>query len=362
MKPLPPARLPPRRHRRKSHRRGSILVVVGFAMIVLVAVAGIAIDGQWFRMAQEETQNAAEAAVIAAAIGMDGTTTGLTTAKTRARVVTNVNEAGGVPLDYDTLGGDAAVELGRVEDGVFVADTSDPAKTVAARVLFRNPSFSALSGLTGHSSTAVSAEARVLGGGPAGAECPLPLAIPACGLPKAGDGSYCNVDIQLIADQNDNGSWAQIGSGRPNAGSVRSAIEGCSAISSITDTVGLNNGAISSAAGTLADAISSSPDTWDTAKLGAQPAQRSRSAVTSYGHVLQSQLIIFEPTGAASCTGTKFNGTGYDIVGFATAVVYDTVATGPAAQRSISMRIVCDSLNAEAGGGYFGTRVPPQLF
>jgi hypothetical protein len=170
------------------------------------------------------------------------------------------------------------------------------------------------------------------------------------------------VDIKLIADQNDNGSWAQIGSGRPNAGSVRSAIEGCSAISSITDTVGLNNGAISSAAGTLADAISSSPDTWDTAKLGAQPAQRSRSAVTSYGHVLQSQLIIFEPTGGASCTGTKFNGAGYDIVGFATAVVYDTVATGPAAQRSISMRIVCDSLNAEAGGGYFGTRVPPQLF
>ncbi len=343
-------------------RRGSILVVVAFAAVVLVAVAGVAIDGQWYRMAQEEVHNGAEAAALAAAIGMDGTTAGLTTAKARARAVTGANEAGGVPLDYDTLGGDAAVELGRVEGGAFVADTSDPAKTVAVRVLFRDPAFAALSGLTGNSSTAVSAEARVLGGGPAGAGCPLPIAIPACGLPKATDGSYCNVDVQLIADQNDNGAWAKIGAGRPNAASVKSAIQGCTAAASIEDGVGLNNGAISSATSDLAKAISASASTWDATALGAQPAQLSRSSVTAYGHVLKSQLIIYQPTGTGSCKNTKFTGTGYDIVGFATAVVYDAVGTGAAAQRSIRMRIVCDSLNAEAGGGYFGTRVPPQFF
>lgn len=339
--------------------------MVAVSLAVLLAVASVAIDGQWFHMAQDELHDASEAAAQAAAVGMDGTFAGLTTAKTRARAIVGVNEAGGAPLDYDALGGDAAVQLGRIVDGEFVEDTSDPAKAVAVQVVFQDPNFSAVStgGLFGMADAAVAARARALGGGPAGASCPLPIAIPACGLPSV-DGSLCNVDILMSADGNDNGAWANIGSARPNRPSVVAAMDPstCGAASNTEDVVSLNNGAIASATSYLAGVIDASTETWDTATLGTQPAQRSGSAVTQYGHVVKSQLIIFNTTHTGSCSGIRMTGTGYEIAGYATAVVYDAVATGSASNRTIAMRIVCETTSGAAGGGYFGTRVPPQFF
>ncbi|GDX81087.1 hypothetical protein LBMAG42_28980 [Deltaproteobacteria bacterium] len=354
------SRIHPRRR-----RQGSILIVVAVSLAVLLAVASVAVDGQWFHMAQDELHDASEAAAQAAAVGMDGTSAGLVTAKTRAHAIVEVNEAGGSPLDYEALGGDAAVQLGRIVDGEFVEDVSDPKKAVAVQVTLQDPSFASVTAgsLFGIGESAVAARARALGGGPAGAACPLPIAIPACGLPSV-DGSLCNVDVLMSADGNDNGAWANIGMTRPNRPSIVSAMNPstCGAASDTGDVVSLNNGAIASATSYLAGVIDASTDTWDTATLGTQPAKLPGSAVTKYGHVVKSQLIIFNTTYTGSCSGIKMTGTGYEIAGYATAVVYDAVATGPAASRKIAMRIVCETTSGAAGGGYFGTRVPPQFF
>ena len=53
--------------------------MVAVSLAVLLAVASVAIDGQWFHMAQDELHDGSEAAAQAAAVGMDGTAEGLVT-------------------------------------------------------------------------------------------------------------------------------------------------------------------------------------------------------------------------------------------------------------------------------------------
>ena len=110
----------------------------------------------------------------------------------------------------------------------------------------------------------------------------------------------------------------------------------------------------------MADAINKSPATWTSSKWGTLPKQLTGSAVdkTKYGHVIESQIMVFKDP--KNCSSTKMNGH-YDIDGYATAVVYDAVATGAASKRKIAMRIVCETTSAKAGGSFYGTKVPPQF-
>lgn len=342
-------------------RRGSTSMLVLFGVVVLVGVSAVAIDAQRARMVRMELHNAAEAAAHAAALGLDGTTAGFDDARERAALAALANYADGAAVDLDLAAGEpAAVELGRYEGGVFVADTSDPAEVKAVRVNLRLPEVRAFFGgpAFGTDTLAVSTEVRVLGGGPSDAGCPLPVAVPSCSLPE-GD-AICNMDVVMGPDGNDNGAWARIGSATPNASYVKSALRECAAESSTVDLVSLNNGMIAAAAKELATVIDESTDTWDPAEWGAMPTQFTNSAVTNYGNVLVSQLIVYKDAG--DCSNPKMTGSRHEIEGYATAVVYDVITTGKAAGRKVAMRVVCDSTTARAGGGFFGTKAPPQFF
>ncbi|MBM4368504.1 MAG: hypothetical protein FJ102_19975 [Deltaproteobacteria bacterium] len=342
-------------------RRGSSTVMMVLMLVVILGVAAVAIDGARLRGANQQLYNAAEAAAHSAAMALDGTTAGYALAETRAAQIVAENSVDGLPVSLvDHAGSPSAVELGQLVDGVFVADTSDPSKVKAVRVNLSMPGFGTTlaNWAFGNASSTVGVQARALGGGPSDADCPLPIALPSCALPAGDD--ICNLDLVLGPDGNDNAAWARIGASSPNAAYVKSAIATCAAESSTVDVVSLNNGQIATAASELAKAISASPTTWSTSEWGTMPSQMSNSAVAAYGHVLHSQIIVFKD--ADNCADTKMTGSRYEIEGFATAVVYDARATGKAADRKIALRVVCDSLTANAGGGFFGTKAPPQFW
>lgn len=344
-------------------RGGNIVALTAISLTILLAFAAMAIDGQRAYMVHGELRNAAEATAHAAALGLDGTTAGYDAAYLRASQIAEANQAAGLPINLDEMGGDPyAVELGRYEDGEFVADLSDPSLVKAVRVNLRLQGMNSFFGRPafGVDEMAVSTQVRALGGGPANAKCPLPIAVPSCALPRNAEGTLCDMDIIFGPDNNDNGAWARLGAGSPNAAWVRDSIQSCASASSTVDTVSLNNGQITTASKALADAVDASSARWDTVGWGTMPAQRSNSAIRTYGKVLESQIIIVEsPSG---CANPKLTGSNYSIQGFATAIVYDVVATGKAVDRTISMRVMCDNVTTQAGGGFYGTKAPPQFF
>ncbi len=343
-------------------RRGSSTVLMVLMLLVILGIAAVAIDGARLRGANQQLHNAAEAAAHGAAMALDGTTDGYTLAQTRAAQIVAENYVDGVAVNLTTHAGEpAAVELGQLVDGVFVADTSDPSKVKAVRVNLSMPGFETTlaNWAFQNASSTVGVQARALGGGPSNADCPLPIAIPSCALPDDPE-EICNLDLVLGPDGNDNGAWARIGTSSPNAAYIRDAIDSCAAESSTVDVLSLNNGQISTAAKAIADAIDASSSTWNTTDWGTIPAQVSNSAVDNYGNVLESQIIIFKDPD--DCADAKMTGSRYEIEGYASAVVYDAIATGAAANRKIAMRVVCDSVTANAGGGFFGTKAPPQFF
>ena len=342
-------------------RRGNFLVVAAFSLVVLLCFGALVIDLGAAQNSRAELQAASDSSALAAVKIMDGSSAGMTTAHRMSEAVASHNLVAGSPFALASHA-DATLDLGRWVDGAFVNDATDPALVVAARIRARRstlPTFFARFARAADT-LAVQAATVALGGGPIDAVCPMPIAIPACSLPAGA--AVCNYDLQLGPDTGDNGSWARIGEGRPSAQSVRSALNPteCTNAGSTSDTVSLNNGQIAVASGDMAEMISESSETWNSSTWGALPAQSSRSAVTAYGHVYHTTIIVFDG-GSGSCAGTKYTGSGYPVVGFASGVAYDAVATGPAAQRRISMRLVCETTQAAGGGRYFGARAPIAL-
>lgn len=330
------------------------------AIVGLLAVAAVTIDGARGYMVQQELRNASEASAHAAAMQLDGTTFGIERAIEYSAMVADLHQAAGTGVSF---GDEGELELGYLQDGVFVADTSDASVVTAARVGLRMPSVATFFAepVFGIESMAASASASALGGGPASADCPFPIAIPSCGLPKNTDGTYCNLQITLGPDNNDNGAWARLGTSVPNASWIKSSFASCSGANDVGDAVTLNNGQVASGAKELADQIEASSSRWDSATWGTQPAQLTNSAVAKakYGNVIEGQIMVFDDPG--NCGSTKFTGQ-YDIDGYATAVIYDAIATGNAADRKIAMFITCDTTQERAGGNFYGTKVPPQFF
>lgn len=344
---------------RRRARRGNFLIIAALVMVILLGFGVLVIDVGSAQNSRAELQAASDASALTAVKIMDGTAAGLTSARTLAGTIASNNLIAGTPFALSSRV-DATLDLGRWVNNAFVNDASNPALVVAARITGRRstlPTFFAPL-LGGGDTLAVRSSTVALGGGPIGAACPMPIAIPVCALPTGS--AVCNYNLQLGPDGGDNGAWARIGGGRPSAQTVRSAISGCTNASTTSDTVSLNNGQIASASGDVAAQISNSSELWNTSAWGAEPAQANRSGVTRYGRVYHTAVIVFQGS-AGSCNGQKYTGTGYPVLGFASGVAYDAVTTGPAAQRTISMRLVCETTQQVGGGRYFGARAPLAL-
>ena len=74
---------------RKGKERGFVLVTMAVAAIALIGILGLAVDVGRMFIAKNETQNYCDSAALAAALALDGTTTGITSAK--AAVTSSAN-------------------------------------------------------------------------------------------------------------------------------------------------------------------------------------------------------------------------------------------------------------------------------
>lgn len=345
-------------------RRGSAAVPFAVMVTTLLAFGALAADRMLLNARDFEAQNAADAIAHAATVQLDGTDEGVEAARATAGRLASMSRVGNVYLTTNAASGGsglATLELGRWEDSRFVPDTSDPRLVTAARVVVDRSSIPTLFGWPGLGvrSLAVQGTALALGGGAGSTECPAPIAIPSCSLPEGDE--ICDVDLVLNSDNNDNAGWARLGQSRPNASTVRDAINACGMGEvQAADVLSLNNGSINSAMNTMANAVSASTTTWNTAAWGTQPARSSNSGVNPYGRVLKTHFLVFEDP--ANCSGTKYNGTSLPVVGFVTANVYDVDTRGSVSQREIKARISCEvDPSATGGGGFFGTVAPPHL-
>jgi Flp pilus assembly protein TadG len=74
---------------RSSPERGFVLITMAFTAVALIGILGVAVDiGRMF-IAKNETQNYCDAAALAAALALDGSTTGITNAQTAVANSTN---------------------------------------------------------------------------------------------------------------------------------------------------------------------------------------------------------------------------------------------------------------------------------
>jgi hypothetical protein len=345
----------------RHSRTGNTALQVALSMVGVLGFAAIGIDLTVLKVYDRELANVAEASAHAGAAQLDGTAEGMAAARTSAVSLAGQNTVLGTPMELDANtanDADGDVVLGRLNEDDAFEPTTDPALATAVKATAYRGGFGTyFAGLFGLSEVSSKQYSIAVAGGPRGAECPLPIAVPTCSLPPEG---VCGLDVVMSDANNDNAAWALPGDANPDANSARDAIDGCTASSSTTDTLSLNNGQITSVLNTLADAVAASDEYWDSTEFGeAIPTQITQSAIPTaqYGKVLRRLGMVY--TDPSNCTNSQFNYDGVPIVGYVTMVVYDVRSAG--SDKVVKMRIACDEAPETSGGGYFGTTAPPRL-
>lgn len=325
----------------RGRRRGNFAIITGIALTALIGMGALAVDTSYAFFVRQQAINAADAAALAGATGLDGTEDGMALAIERAQAIAAVNQAGGAPVLLD--GND--IEFGFWDDETreFVpSDDPEEVDAIAVRAVVETQ------GLLGEAAFGKSIErvsGRAVGLSQEGradtVECFLPIAIPSCLIEQGGGPEAAQeIDMVLNPPGADNVGWARP-DGNPNASWLRSQIRDCeySGELSIGDTVQLGNGVVASAMSELADAIEASDSSWDSEPWGAMPEQEGRSAVhsSSYGNTWEAPALVFEDDSYCD-GGGKWNGSA-ELTGFVWVAVYDVVTTGPASGKTIKARV-----------------------
>src|SRR6266571_3771047 len=101
------------RERLRSGERGSIIVMTAIFMLLFCVMLGLAIDVSRIYMVRAELQNAADAAALTAARELNGGTTGIDNAVTRANNIANTQGFGKAGVSI------ASVEFAINLDGTY---------------------------------------------------------------------------------------------------------------------------------------------------------------------------------------------------------------------------------------------------
>ncbi|MFN7143650.1 MAG: TadG family pilus assembly protein, partial [Myxococcota bacterium] len=290
------------------------------------------------------------AAARAGAARLDGTEDGMVAARDAALVLAAANPAGGVSIALDPNTGndpDGDVVLGVWDDDAdaFVP-SDDPLLVDTVQVRARLPEvrlFFAQVAM-GKSTTPVSARTRAVApASPATAtECYIPLALPSCLVYREGTEGLQDLDLQLNNPGTDDVGWARV-NGSPNANWSRDQMLDCQqgGEAAIGDPVTLQNGAVVSALGAVADRISTSDTSWDPEKWGTLPPRMTGSSITpgNYGKTFEGPMPVFEsPPEYCIGSGGSFTGS-YPLVGFVWASLYDVRNAGPVSDRTVKVRV-----------------------
>jgi Flp pilus assembly protein TadG len=348
----------------RRSRTGNAAIQTAVMFTTMLMFAALAVDLGALRMHEVTAHNAAEAGAHAGVRQLDGTSTGMSDARTMTVNVAYDNSVEGQPvtLDANTANDSSGdIVLGKLDSsGHFVADSSNPSTTTSIKVTVGKDDLPVFfGGIFGADALSVSENAIAVGGGPMGSDCPFPIGVPSCALTPQ---NVCGFHAQMSDSNADTSAWALPGTARPSSSTITAAWDrsACAAASSTSDVASLNNGAVASDMHYLKNLMINSGGEWDTAAWGAIPAQDSASDLASnyYGHkTLTGEIIVFQDPD--NCVNSSMNGTALPIVGYATAVIYDVKENG--SPKWAKLQIICTETREPAGGGFYGTIAAPRF-
>jgi hypothetical protein len=337
-------------------RHGASAIIIALAMVVLLGAAALVVDVGHITTVQAELQAAADAAAHAGARQLDGSDEGLLMASEQASRFAASNEAAQQAV---TLSGDgASLELGVWQEGSF-ASGGDADEINAVRVVARRadllPWFSGAA--FGRDALAASAEAIAVHQQDAAGDvaCFLPMAVADCTITDLYTTGVNYVDFYVNPPAVDNVGWAKP-DGSPSANWLRDQLRDCdhSGTASVGGDIGLQNGTVTSVLTELADMLNEGTGThWNSDYWGALPDRLPNSGVDagSFGNTVEGVMFTFTDSDYCAGSGGGFN-EHQEISGFVWASIYDVVTHGPAAGRTIRVRLeVTDVREVGTGGG-----------
>ncbi len=113
-----------------KNNRGQILVLVAISLVVLLGFAALAIDLGYFYHTKNQLQGAADAAALAGAIKLNGTSDlTQTDARTEAVTYAGLNTASGSPVHLSSDGSNALSENNNITVGSWATNTYSPGVT-----------------------------------------------------------------------------------------------------------------------------------------------------------------------------------------------------------------------------------------
>lgn len=361
----------------RSARRGATAVTVALAMGVVLALAALVVDLGMARVAQGQLQAATDAAALAGARVLDGTTAGLDAARTAGEEIAGANGALGEPVTLEA----GAVEVGRWDEAThaLVAE-ADETKVNAVQVTARRDDLrSWFAAAIGHEHLSTSASSiAVRGGGLGAGEVPyyLPFSLPDCVIEAHTGEQLADITFVLSPAGADTVGWGAVET-NPSASWAKTHIEemlacihefsesgnvstACAEVEA-GDTVNLGNGAESASLQALSDAMSEGVP-WVTDRWGTLPPQHKTSSVPTrdYGTILEGPIPVFVGSSVYCSSAAPWNET-YPIRGFVWGVIYDVAAKGKAAQKNVWVRLDVSHIypiGSGSGGDDWGITYP----
>ncbi len=353
-------RVPSPARPRLNDRRGTVAVLVGLFLTVMLGVAALAIDIPYAVLVGDQLQNGLEAAAHGAVMELDGTEEGLERATAVALAFGAINTAGGqgLALSEDHL------RFGYADEGGFFEspypediDTIRIERELEVQSLVAGAAFGKGVGTLRRRGTAITRD-----GGAAEVECFLPLALPSCLIEYYGKEGVQQVDLVLNPPGSDNVGWARPGA-NPNDSWVSGQVRDCKqdGTLAIGDDIGLNNGVMNNVLSAMAEAIEASDTAWDEAAWGPLPAQGPRSSVGdhAYGATLEGPVVVFQDD--AYCAGGGSFTETQEVIGFAWIAIYDVATSGSVAEPALRARLEPKAkhrIGTRVGGPSWGVNGP----
>jgi hypothetical protein len=259
-------------------------MVVGLMMGTLLGFSALAVDIGMIRVAKTQLQVALDAATLSGASEFNGVSSGVLSAKARARQVAALNPVLATTLDIPV----ANFEVGTQEDdGTFTLWDGVDAKVVnAIRVDHTPPQIGSALGRVAFGIASYTVQARSMavrdyaGGVATSTECFLPLAVPDCWVANTPVGTNPPpFKFTFQPDPSDSIGWGSP-TGNPSASYVRDQLEGSCDNSEpieVGDPIYVANGADVTALHAIRDILNNTgavaPSTWDSDLYGAKPPQ-----------------------------------------------------------------------------------------
>ncbi len=309
-------------------RAGSSAPLFLVTLVPLLGFTALAVDHGLLRLAQAELQTAVDAAALAGAGRLDGTSLGLDAAVLGALDLASRNTILGEALSLDAT----SVELGTLHEGTFVptlAPLEVDAVRVTAPLLEVDTPFARAAFGIAQRAVSASSLARVTVEREAGSvPCPLPLALPDCLYDPEEPRQF--LGLRLASSGVDNVGWALL-EGSVSASGIRDHLEDpCSGPDGrVGQTLHMSDGVVDAALGTLRREIDASPDRWEEELWGPQPPPMgsdgqgpSQSTLEDYGRVLAGPIFLFHDPSGACGSATQFHQSAA-VSGFAWAAIYD---------------------------------------